>query len=1043
MKHVALKLIFGMLALGLCFNSFAQFRRTSDQQPYPYTNTLKNSDVFIIGVVGVTNKNIAASNMLSAIAGASASSFQNGSTILSNVVSGTSNRYVGSFVGLITTGDVTNGSGSRVAYLSDTNGLGGVSGAASTNEIFSYILANPVSAAATNIVLDRDAAFPQTTSGRVAIGYGSTNCELRPATIIAGETISFTRPLTFAHAASDRVIWFGGDRADGAWWGLVPSASVNAGPTLLHAIRECAMEDVWFNGGGAYSTEWPLVAPPSARIQNITITAKAGYTGSGHTNAYMLWSSQGERFPFTATAVDDTITFASTWSPPAGDATNSIVVFYGLEGALPAPLSNGIPYFVHVYSSTTMKVGLSTNPTEIVDITANGTGYAMTEVGSLHRLYLRDIFLNGGAQVGLNGIYASMQQPAYWAGFVRLSNFGGIGVRMNGQDMVVDRLQIGVCGTGLDLRRDYGQQSGMQFLRLGSLNVEEYTNAIVGGGGNNMIQSVHLETPMTDTAPDVDCSEATSIFIKNFYATHGPRSNTVFRMGTSGSVSCTYDIESGYINSTIDADTLLLDDRFRHRQIFAYKTATGAVRSFGHLQSITVPDFASFSDMWGGNTLVGPDGRFYHLGMFYGPWLRIGAGTNDTTDLTQWLRSDDTTNSAFNANGDFTSKSNAAAGRLFTSDANGLGKWTTLSNHVTAINVIDYGADPTAGSDSHASIQAALNAVPSGGGRVFIPEGGYNVSARLTLKEGTTLEGACSQGGDQTTLWISGTGGIDTILLYAEGRDITVKNLNINGSSTTLHTGFSTSTNESSPTYNFRLDNVQFREMKIGAYLYYCWNGEIIGCGSSGCMNSGMFWTNQVNSVHVIGGDWAAGGNGMTVVDDNSVGNVISSAFEGNTNGIVATNGLIGFTVAGSYFEGNKKYDIFANGGPDKIEQFTIKDSVFLFNHIGTNIMLANIDSATVRDNVQHRLSTNVWLSAASTVQNLYNEGNGYRGLLYNASSGGTDIHTNALFKGVLSLKTNYVAANFTPAAGLVKLCASNGALYSVTQISTNLISPP
>lgn len=40
-----------------------------------------------------------------------------------------------------------------------------------------------------------------------------------------------------------------------------------------------------------------------------------------------------------------------------------------------------------------------------------------------------------------------------------------------------------------------------------------------------------------------------------------------------------------------------------------------------------------------------------------------------------------------------------------------------------------------------------------------------------------------------------------------------------------------------------------------------------------------------------------------------------------------------------------------------------------------------------------------------------------------------------------LALRTNYLDANFVPVSGLVKICASNNALYMVTTGSTNLIS--
>lgn len=53
-----------------------------------------------------------------------------------------------------------------------------------------------------------------------------------------------------------------------------------------------------------------------------------------------------------------------------------------------------------------------------------------------------------------------------------------------------------------------------------------------------------------------------------------------------------------------------------------------------------------------------------------------------------------------------------------------------------------------------------------------------------------------------------------------------------------------------------------------------------------------------------------------------------------------------------------------------------------------------------------------------------------------NIVSTGTITATNAFL-----LPTNYVAANFTPVAGYVSIVASNGVLWKVTQLTTNLLS--
>lgn len=62
-----------------------------------------------------------------------------------------------------------------------------------------------------------------------------------------------------------------------------------------------------------------------------------------------------------------------------------------------------------------------------------------------------------------------------------------------------------------------------------------------------------------------------------------------------------------------------------------------------------------------------------------------------------------------------------------------------------------------------------------------------------------------------------------------------------------------------------------------------------------------------------------------------------------------------------------------------------------------------------------------------------------------NRVTGNTAWMTNGAINATtfFSLPTNYVAANFIPVAGRVNIVSSNGALFSVTQLSTNLISGP
>lgn len=56
------------------------------------------------------------------------------------------------------------------------------------------------------------------------------------------------------------------------------------------------------------------------------------------------------------------------------------------------------------------------------------------------------------------------------------------------------------------------------------------------------------------------------------------------------------------------------------------------------------------------------------------------------------------------------------------------------------VNVLDYGADPTAATDSQTAFQAAVTA--AGNGTVFVPNGNYKINTTVILTSGITIQGA-------------------------------------------------------------------------------------------------------------------------------------------------------------------------------------------------------------------------------------------------------------------------------------------------------------
>lgn len=83
-----------------------------------------------------------------------------------------------------------------------------------------------------------------------------------------------------------------------------------------------------------------------------------------------------------------------------------------------------------------------------------------------------------------------------------------------------------------------------------------------------------------------------------------------------------------------------------------------------------------------------------------------------------------------------------SAGQSLTTLSTGTVAWKNAP--VDWLNVVtQYGADPTGVADSTTAIQGALNAVPSGGGTVYIPDGIYLITSSLTFSvSGTKVLGA-------------------------------------------------------------------------------------------------------------------------------------------------------------------------------------------------------------------------------------------------------------------------------------------------------------
>jgi hypothetical protein len=85
-----------------------------------------------------------------------------------------------------------------------------------------------------------------------------------------------------------------------------------------------------------------------------------------------------------------------------------------------------------------------------------------------------------------------------------------------------------------------------------------------------------------------------------------------------------------------------------------------------------------------------------------------------------------------------------------------------------------------------------------------------------------------------------------------------------------------------------------------------------------------------------------------------------------------------------------------------------------------------------------HASDTHTWNDQANTVNLMTLNSSGDVGAIRNVVATGTGTFSGISATNGLTMATNYVAANFVPTVGMVKIVASNRWLFTVTSVSTN-----
>lgn len=178
---------------------------------------------------------------------------------------------------------------------------------------------------------------------------------------------------------------------------------------------------------------------------------------------------------------------------------------------------------------------------------------------------------------------------------------------------------------------------------------------------------------------------------------------------------------------------------------------------------------------------------------------------------------------------------------------------------------------------------------------------------------------------------------------------------------------------------------------------------------------------------HMMGADGLLNNVSGTTILGGSVPGGSSSVL--STSNAVAAAGRILFSTNGTLFLGTNYTGAVVSGGM-----------------YGTNAFC--VDAPGAPGALAVRTNGQVWVAAQLQLPNgLTSQGNMSADnasiSIVNGSSGRTISNpTGPIYAGTwFQTQTNYVAASFTPIAGMVLIVPSNGVLYKVTQLSTNLLS--
>jgi hypothetical protein len=239
----------------------------------------------------------------------------------------------------------------------------------------------------------------------------------------------------------------------------------------------------------------------------------------------------------------------------------------------------------------------------------------------------------------------------------------------------------------------------------------------------------------------------------------------------------------------------------------------------------------------------------------------------------------------------------------------------TFNGGLPVINARSYGATGNGVTDDTTAIQAAVNAIPSTGGQVFLPGGKYLISSTITLPPiNSNLRGGAfvGAGHNATQLYLANSSNTD--MVKVNGQFWTVRDMNLDGNYPNNASGgvgilvnFTKTVLQNLYIANAKTDGIQLVTASQPAHAALLSNIYVISCQSNGINASTGAYDLKANNIWI----GSCGAAGLLINSTEQHWNNLHSWGNGAEGVKVTAGDHLRFTNC--YFETNTSHGIGVN----------------------------------------------------------------------------------------------------------------------------------